>query len=126
MLWTGTSSNTIDAQGKYFAFEIAQSETSQPSVKLHAENDEFNAAAELEKVNAETGAAISGAQFTLSRDDGTESGSLIASGLESGKTYALDATGSKVESSSAAEGGMLKLTGLKKGSYILAETRNLG
>ncbi|WP_297155242.1 SpaA isopeptide-forming pilin-related protein [uncultured Ellagibacter sp.] len=123
---TGTSSNTIDAQGKYFAFEIAQSETSQPSVKLDAENDEFNAAAELEKVNAETGAVISGAQFTLSRDDGTESGSLIASGLESGKTYALDATGSKVESSSAAEGGMLKLTGLKKGSYILAETRNLG
>ena len=123
---TGTSSNTIDAQGKYFAFEIAQSETSQPSVKLDAENDEFNAAAELEKVNAETGAAISGAQFTLSRDDGTEGGSIIASGLESGKTYALDATGSKVESSSAAEGGMLKLTGLKKGSYILVETRNLG
>lgn len=123
---TGTSSNTVDAQGKYFAFEIAQTETSQPSVKLQAENDEFNAAAELEKVDSETGDAISGAQFTLSRDDGTDGGSLIASGLESGKTYALDATGSKVESCSTAGEGALKLTGLKKGSYFLAETRNVG
>ena len=95
-------------------------------MKLQAENDEFNAAAELEKVDSETGAAISGAQFALSRDDGTEGGSLIASGLESGKIYALDATGSKVESSSTAGEGTLKLTGLKKGSYILAETRNVG
>ena len=123
---TGTSNNTVDAQGKAFAFEIGQAETSQPSVELEAENDEFNAAAELEKVDSETGAAISGAQFALSRDDGTEGGSLIASGLESGKTYALDATGCKVESSSTADEGMLKLTGLKKGSYILAETRNVG
>ena len=123
---TGTSNNTVDAQGKAFAFEIDQAETSQPSVKLQAENDEFNAAAELEKVDSETGAAISGAQFTLSRDDGTDGGNLIASGLESGKTYALDATGSIVESCSTADEGMLKLTGLKKGSYILAETRNVG
>ena len=123
---TGTSNNTVDAQGKYFAFEIAQTETSQPSVKLQAKNDEFNAAVELEKVDSETGAAISGAQFALSRDDGTEGGNLIASGLESGKTYTLDATGSKVESSSTAGEGTLKLTGLKKGSYILAETRNVG
>ena len=123
---TGTSNNTVDAQGKYFAFKIAQTETSQPSVKLEAKNDEFNAAVKLEKVDSETGAAISGAQFALSRDDGTEDGSLIASGLESGKTYALDATGSKVESSSPAGEGTLKLTGLKKGSYILAETRNVG
>lgn len=123
---TGTSNNTVDAQGKYFAFEIAQTETSQPSVKLQAENDEFNAAVELEKVDSESGAAISGAQFTLTRDDGADGGSLIASGLESGKTYALDATGSKVESSSTAGEGTLKLTGLKKGSYILAETRNVG
>ena len=123
---TGTSNNTVDAQGKAFAFEIDQAETSQPSVKLQAENDEFNAAAELEKVDSETGAAISGAQFTLTRDDGADGGDLIASGLESGKTYALDATGSKVESSSTAGEGALKLTGLKKGSYILAETRNVG
>ncbi len=99
---TGTSNNTVDAQGKAFAFEIDQTETSQPSVKLEAENDEFNAAVELEKVDSETGDAISGAQFTLSRDDGTEGGSFIASGLESGKTYALDATGSIVESCSTA------------------------
>ena len=125
-LETGTSNNTVDAQGKAFAFEIDQAETSQPFKKLEAENDEFNAAVELEKVDSETGAAISGAQFALSRDDGTEGGSLIASGLESGKTYALDATGCKVESSSTADEGMLKLTGLKKGSYILAETRNVG
>lgn len=123
---TGTSNNTVDAQGKAFAFEIDQTETSQPSVKLQAENDEFNAAAELEKVDSETGAAISGAQFTLSRDDGTDGGNLIASGLESGKAYALDATGSIVESCSTAGEGTLKLTGLKKGSYILAETRNVG
>lgn len=129
---TGTSNNTVDAQGKAFAFKIVQTETSQPSVKLEAKNDEFNAAVELEKVDSETGAAISGAQFALSRDDGTEGGSLIASGLESGKTYALDATGSKVESCfTAGEGtlkltGLIKLTGLKKGSYILAETRNVG
>ena len=123
---TGTSNNTVDAQGKYFAFEIDQAETSQPSVKLQAENDEFNAAVELEKVDSETGAAISGAQFTLTRDDGADGGDLIASGLESGKTYALDATGSKVESSSTAGEGTLKLTGLKKGSYFLAETRNVG
>lgn len=123
---TGTSNNTVDAQGKAFAFEVDQAETSQPSVKLQAENDEFNAAVELEKVDSETGAAISGAQFTLTRDDGADGGSLIASGLESGKTYALDVTGSKVESSSTAGEGTLKLTGLKKGSYILAETRNVG
>lgn len=123
---TGTSNNTVDAQGKAFAFEIDQTETSQPSVKLEAENDEFNAAVELEKVDSETGAAISGAQFALSRDDGTEGGRLIASGLESGKAYALDATGSIVESCSTAGEGTLKLTGLKKGSYILAETRNVG
>ena len=123
---TGTSNNTVDAQGKAFAFEIAQTETSQPSVKLQAKNDEFNAAAELEKVDSETDAAISGAQFTLSRDDGTDGGNLIASGLESDKAYALDATGSIVESCSTADEGMLKLTGLKKGSYILAETRNVG
>ena len=102
---TGTSNNTVDAQGKYFAFEIAQTETSQPSVKLQAENDEFNAAAELEKVDSETGAAISGTQFTLTRDDGADGGDLIASGLESGKTYALDATGFKVESASPLAGG---------------------
>ena len=123
---TGTSNNTVDAQGKAFAFEIAQTETSQPFKKLEAENDEFNAAVELEKVDSETGAAISGAQFTLTRDDGADGGDLIASGLESGKTYALDATGSKVELSSTAGEGTLKLTGLKKGSYILAETRNVG
>ena len=76
-----------------------------PFKKLEVENDEFNAAVELEKVDSETGAAISGAQFTLTRDDGADGGDLIASGLESGKTYALDATGSKVESSSAAGGG---------------------
>lgn len=123
---TGTSNNTVDAQGKAFAFEIDQTETSQPFVALEAENDEFNATAELEKIDSETGAAISGAQFTLSRDDGTDGGDLIASGLESGKTYALDATGSKVESSFTADEGAFKLTGLKKGSYILAETRNVG
>ena len=123
---TGTSNNTVDAQGKAFAFEIVQTETSQPSVKLEAKNDEFNAAVELEKVDSETGDAISGAQFALSRDDGTDGGDIIASGLESGKTYALDATGSIVESSSTAGEGTLKLTGLKKGSYILAETRNVG
>lgn len=123
---TGTPNNTVDAQGKAFAFKIDQAETSQPFKKLEAENDEFNAAVELEKVDSETGAAISGAQFTLTRDNGADGGDLIASGLESGKTYALDATGSKVESSSTAGEGTLKLTGLKKGSYILAETRNGG
>ena len=123
---TSTSNNTVDELGRAFSFRIEDNKTSQPSVKVEAENDELNATAQLEKTNSETGEPVSGAKFALMREDGTSNGKLIASDLTSGKEYAFDATASKVESSKATDAGVLKLTGLKKGSYILTEIANTG
>ena len=123
---TSTSSNTVDALGRVFSFQVEDNKTSQPNVKVEAENDEFNASAQLKKTNSETGEPVSGAKFALKRDNGTFSGELIASDLRSGTEYAFDATASKVEASKATDAGVLKLTGLKKGSYILTEIANTG
>lgn len=120
---TSTSNNTVDALGSAFSFRVEDNKTSQPNVKVEAENDEFNATAQLRKTNSETGEPVSGAKFALRREDGTSN---IASDLESGKEYAFDAAASKVESFKATDAGVLKLTGLKKGSYILTEIANTG
>ena len=123
---TSTSNNTVDALGRAFSFRVEDNKTSQPNVKVEAENDEFNATAQLEKTNSETGEPVSGAKFALMREDGTSNGKLIASDLTSGKEYAFDATASKVEASKTTDAGVLKLTGLKKGSYTLTESANTG
>lgn len=123
---TSTSSNTVDALGRAFSFQVEDNKTSQPYVKVEAENDEFNASAQLRKTNSETGEPVSGAKFALKRENGTFDGELIASDLRSGTEYAFDATASKVEASKTTDAGVLKLTGLKKGSYILAEIANTG
>ena len=123
---TSTSNNTVDALGRAFSFQVEDSKTSQPNVKVEAENDEFNASAQLRKTNSETGEPVSGAKFALKRENGTSNGELIASDLRSGTEYAFDATASKVEASKATDAGVLKLTGLKKGSYILTEIANTG
>ena len=52
---TSTSSNTVDALGRAFSFQVEDNKTSQPNVKVEAENDEFNASAQLRKTNSETG-----------------------------------------------------------------------
>lgn len=120
---TSTSNNTVDALGRAFSFRVEDNKTNQPNVKVEAENVEFNASAQLRKTNSETGEPVSGAKFALRREDGTSN---IASDLESGKEYAFDATASNVESSKPTDAGVLKLTGLKKGSYILTEIANTG
>ena len=123
---TSASSNTVDALGRAFSFQVEDNKTSQPYVKVEAENDEFNASAQLRKTNSETGEPVSGAKFALNRENGTPSGELIASDLRSGTEYAFDATASKVEASKTTDAGVLKLTGLKKGSYTLTELENTG
>ena len=125
---TSTSNNTVDALGKAFSFRVEDSKTSQPNVKVEAKNDEFNTTAQLRKTNSETGESVSGAKFALRREDGTPNGKLIASDLTSGKEYAFDATASSVEDPKTkdTDAGVLKLTGLKKGSYILSEIANTG
>ena len=94
------------------------------------ENTEFNAAAQLIKVDSETGTGVNGAAFTLEYwaegVDAAEDASLTCE-VKSGKNYTFDATMTDVEDATDAEAdGRLELTGLKKGSYRLTETANTG
>ena len=121
---TGTSAYTVDAETTY-TFTIATNDggTTQPSAKnVRAKNDEFNATATLTKTDATSGDGVDGAMFTLTYGD-----TVISSEIQSGKTYSLDATGTKIESAGDAKtAGAISVSGLKKGTYTLTETANTG
>ena len=121
---TGTSCYTVDAQSEYpFTVVTNNDGKSQPTTKtVNAANDEFNATATLSKTDATSRDGVDGAVFTLKYGD-----TVVATNLESGKTYGLDAKGEKVESTAdSGTAGLLKVNGLKKGTYTLTETANTG
>ena len=94
---------------------------------LKAENAEFNAAVTLAKTDSETGAAVSGATFELLyQAPGAPSYVTVASGLQTGSAYAGNASGTSFSHTGDADAGRLNVSGLKKGSYQLVETSNLG
>ena len=121
---TGASAYTYDAEDTY-AFTVAANSdgTAQPTTQtVNAENTEFNASASLSKTDATSGEGVNGAVFTLKYGD-----TVVASNLQSGKTYSLDAKGAKVEKTSdSGTAGSLVVNGLKKGTYSLTETANTG
>ena len=107
----------------------ANSDTArQPLYKyLKAENAEFNAAVTLAKTDSETGAAVSGATFELRYKAPDASDYVtVASGLETGSAYAGNVAGTSFSRTGDADAGRLNVSGLKKGSYQLVETSNLG
>lgn len=121
---TGASAMTL-ASNREFSFEVTTSDHAK-AITVSAENAEFNASARLAKVDSETGVAVDGVQFELFY---TLAGSLDERSLglfETGKSYALNATGTGVESSATAASGSLAFSGLKKGDYRLVEVANKG
>ncbi len=121
---TGTSSYTVDSETEYpFSVVTNNDGRSQPTTKtVNAVNVEFNATATLNKTDATSADGVDGAVFTLKYGD-----TVVATNLQSGKTYGLDAKGEKVESTAdSGAAGLLKVNGLKKGTYTLTETANTG
>ena len=124
LLETGTSALTQQSSARY-DFTIAEADHDK-TVSVSAENEEFSASAHLAKVDAETLAAIDGATFELFyTPEGSDSERSLGT-LQSGRSYALDATCAGVESSADAEAGKLLVSGLKKGTYRLVEVSNEG
>ncbi len=131
---TGISPYVVESQATK-VFKIQGSDgTSEKKQSAYSyeefENTEFNAAAQLTKVDSETGAGVNGATFTLEYwaegVDTAEAASLTCE-VKSGKNYAFAAMMGKVETTAdAMADGQLELTGLKKGSYRLTETSNTG
>mgnify|MGYP004488750467 CR=1 FL=1 len=124
LLETGASALTQQSSARY-DFSVGADDHAK-TVSVSAENDEFSASIHLAKVDGETGAAIDGAVFELFY---TPEGSAVERSLgtlESGRGYVLDATCSRIESSSAADAGKLLVSGLKKGAYRLVEVSNEG
>ncbi|MGO5392678.1 SpaA isopeptide-forming pilin-related protein [Collinsella sp. LCP19S3_C9] len=89
---------------------------------VKVENDEFNAGLAIEKRDAATGSPVNGAGFELVYTPLGKTDSVTISGLKTGCSYVLDATGTQVAAHSSNADGCLKVTGLKKGGYRLIET----
>ncbi|MGN8853499.1 SpaA isopeptide-forming pilin-related protein [Collinsella sp. HCP28S3_H5] len=89
---------------------------------VKVENDEFNAGLAIEKRDAATGSPVNGAGFELVYTPLGKADSVTISGLKTGCSYVLDATGTQVAAHSSNADGCLKVTGLKKGGYRLIET----
>ncbi len=129
---TGLTFDTVGDTGKVTTFTIAAATLDSDGAHgntfdVAVENSEFNAAVRIAKIDAETGSAIDGAKFTLEyMKSGSTESTVVATDLESGKSYTMNAGMSAVEDVSDADSGVLKITGLKKGSYTLTETANQG
>ncbi|MGO5296187.1 SpaA isopeptide-forming pilin-related protein [Collinsella sp. LCP21S3_A9] len=109
------------AAGAVTAFTLGGSDRGETkSVKV--ENDEFNAGLAIEKRDAATGSLVNGAGFELVYTPLGKTDSVTISGLKTGCSYVLDATGTQVAAHSSNADGCLKVTGLKKGGYRLIET----
>ena len=109
------------AAGAVTAFTLGGSDRGETkSVKV--ENDEFNAGLAIEKRDAATGSPVNGAGFELVYTPLGKTDSVTISGLKTGCSYVLDATGTQVAVHSLNADGCLKVTGLKKGGYRLIET----
>ena len=89
---------------------------------VKVENDEFNAGLAIEKRDAATGSPVNGAGFELVYTPLGKTDSVTISGLKTGCSYVLDATGTQVAAHFSNADGCLKVTGLKKGGYRLIET----
>lgn len=129
---TGSTFDTVDDTGKVSGFAIAPATLDGAgahgqTVDLTVENGEFNASVRITKIDSETGSSINGAKFTLEyAKSGSSESTVVAADLESGKSYAMNAAMSAVENNADADSGLLKITGLKKGSYTLIETADQG
>ena len=92
------------------------------TISVDVKNDEFNAGLAVEKRDAATGSPVNGAGFELVYTPLGKTDSVTISGLKTGCSYVLDATGTQVAAHSSNADGCLKVTGLKKGGYRLIET----
>lgn len=126
LLETGTSALTHGTGSRSsYEFSVTAADHAH-TVAVSAENEEFSASAHLSKADAETLAAVDGASFELLYKPEGSSAERSLGVMESGHGYVLDATCAVVESVSAADAGKLLVSGLKKGSYRLVETSNVG
>ena len=124
LLETGTSPLT-HGSGSRYDFSVTADDHAK-TVAVRAENEEFSAFAHLAKVDAETSTAIDGATFELLyTPEGTDEERSLGA-LQSGRSYALDATCTGIESSATSDAGRLLVSGLKKGTYRLVEVANEG
>ena len=109
------------AAGAVTAFTLGGSDRGETKA-VKVENDEFNAGLAIEKRDATTGSPVNGAGFELVYTPLGKTDSVTISGLKTGCSYVLDATGTQVAAHSSNVDGCLKVTGLKKGGYRLIET----
>ena len=109
------------AAGAVTAFTLGGSDRGETKA-VKVENDEFNAGLAIEKRDAATGSPVNGAGFELVYTPLGKADSVTISGLKTGCSYVLDATGTQVAAHSSNADGCLKVTGLKKGGYRLIET----
>jgi uncharacterized surface anchored protein len=109
------------AAGAVTAFTLGGSDWGTTKA-VKVENSEFNAGLAIEKRDAATGSSVNGAGFELVYTPLGKTDSVTISGLKTGCSYELDATGTQVAAHSSNADGCLKVTGLKKGGYRLIET----
>ena len=118
---TGESALTKKS-GAVKAFTL-NADDSGKTIPVDIKNVEFNAGFAIAKRDSKTNAAISGATFKLVYTPMNTTSPVEITGLKSGQSYALDGTGTALDSSktSYASDGDLIVSGLKKGSYQLVE-----
>ncbi|MGE9980712.1 SpaA isopeptide-forming pilin-related protein [Collinsella sp. SGI.184] len=120
---TGESALTKKPGAAGAVTEFTLGDNDRGAVKaVKVENGEFNAGLAIEKRDAATGSPVNGAGFELVYTPLGKTDSVTISGLKTGCSYVLDATGTQVAAHSSNADGCLKVTGLKKGGYRLIET----
>ena len=120
---TGESALTKKPGAAGAVTEFTLGDNDRGAVKaVKVENGEFNAGLAIEKRDAATGSPVNGAGFELVYTPLGKTDSVTISGLKTGSSYVLDATGTQVAAHSSNADGCLKVTGLKKGGYRLIET----